>query len=744
VGYCLGIDLGTTFTAAAIIRDGRPEMAVLGSRTAAVPTVIFVADDQTEILVGEAARRRVATDPGRVAREFKRRLGDATPIFLGETPRSPESLLALVLRWVVDQVTEQEGGPPERVVVTHPANWGAYRKELLDHAIRQTDVANVSTITEPEAAAVYYASTERIEPGELIAVYDLGGGTFDAALLRKTPTGFELVGSPEGIEHLGGIDVDEAIFEHVRRSLGGMLEGLDPDDPATVRALHRLREECNEAKEALSFDARATVPVLLPGVQSEVVITRAELEPMIRPLLNDTIAALRRAFATAGVEPAQVRAVLLVGGSSRIPLVGEMITAELGRPVAVDAHPKHAIALGAALTAGGNLDGAAGAATAAAAALPEPGESDATWASGTDAATEAPPRFGEPVPDESARAGGRPKWLVPAIAGAVVVVALVAFLLTQGGDGDGGQVATDATTTTAASETTTSVPVDAAFEVPEGPPLDENTIAFTRVDASTWNVWTVDAADGTQVAQLTNEVAVRAMLPAMAPNRRSIAYTVADGATWQLAITDSNGDGDLMIVDDLAPDSRATWSPDGTRLAYVSDQGGTKDLFVLDLVTGEETQLTDTPAEEGDPAWSPDGDQIAYWARLAGNQDIYVVGVGGGTETRLTDDPGDDADPAWRPDGSEIAFASMRTGDWEIWIMADDGSEQRQLTAVAGPDQDPAFSPDGASIAFESKRDSPERDDFSELYVMLADGTEARRLTNLEGFDAHPSWGVPG
>jgi Tol biopolymer transport system component len=478
-------------------------------------------------------------------------------------------------------------------------------------------------------------------------------------------------------------------------------------------------------------------------VQSEVVITRAELEPMIRPLLNDTIAALRRAFATADVEPADVRAVLLVGGSSRIPLVGEMITAELGRPVAVDAHPKHAIALGAALTAGGNLDGAAGAATEAAAALPEPGESDATWASGADAATEAPPApspFGEPVPGERAPAGGRPKWLVPAIAGAVVV-ALVAFFLTRGG-GDG-EVATDASTTTSAPAETTTSPPEAVFELPEGPPLGEDTIAFTRVEGA-WNVWVVNATDGTQVTQVTNEVAARAMLPVISPNRQSIAYTVADESGWQLWITDSNGDADLVVVEDLAPDARATWSPDGTKLAYVSDQGGTKDIFILDLVTGEETQLTDTPAEEGDPAWSPDGDRIAYWARFDGNQDIYVTDVEGGTETRLTEDPADDADPAWRPDGAAIAFASTRTGDWEIWDMADDGSDQRQLTADPADDQDPWFSPDGTSIAFESKRDTPERDDSAELYVMLADGTGIRRLTNLEGFDAHPSWGVPG
>jgi hypothetical protein len=116
-------------------------------------------------------------------------------------------------------------------------------------------------------------------------------------------------------------------------------------------ALVRLRQECIEAKEALSSETDATIPVLLPNVQSEVRLTRVEFEAMIRPSLTETIGALRRAVQSAGVEPAEVKAVLLVGGSSRIPLVGQLVSAELGRPVAVDAHPKHAIALGAAIAA---------------------------------------------------------------------------------------------------------------------------------------------------------------------------------------------------------------------------------------------------------------------------------------------------------------------------------------------------------------------------------------------------------
>ena len=154
-------------------------------------------------------------------------------------------------------------------------------------------------------------------------------------MLRKTSTGFEILGRPEGIERLGGIDFDEAVLGHVRRSLDGALDDVDRQDATSIAALIRLREECMEAKEALSSDTDATIPVLLPTVQTEVGITRVDLEAMIRPPIGETIAALRRALRSAGVEPAQVSAVLLVGGSSRIPLVARLVSEELGRPVAV-------------------------------------------------------------------------------------------------------------------------------------------------------------------------------------------------------------------------------------------------------------------------------------------------------------------------------------------------------------------------------------------------------------------------
>lgn len=349
--YTLGIDLGTTYTAAAVHRDGRAEVVSLGSRVAATPSVVLVRDDQT-VLTGEAANRRAVLEPHRVAREFKRRLGDSTPILLGGSPFSAEALTARLLRSTLDEVVNREGSRPGAVCITHPANWGPFKTDLLLQAVRIAGLDGdpdcpVSLVTEPEAAAAHYAQQQRIAAGSLVAVYDLGGGTFDAAVLRKTETGFGILGHPEGIERLGGIDVDAAVFGHVVQAIGSQFAELDDEDPSVVAAVARLREECVQAKEALSADTDVSIPVLLPGISTEVRLTRGELETMIRPALSDSVESLKRALANAGVQPAELHSVLLVGGSSRIPLVAQLV-GELGRPVTVDTHPKNAVALGAA------------------------------------------------------------------------------------------------------------------------------------------------------------------------------------------------------------------------------------------------------------------------------------------------------------------------------------------------------------------------------------------------------------
>ncbi|WP_243418436.1 Hsp70 family protein [Actinomycetospora cinnamomea] len=348
--YCLGVDLGTTSVAAAIVRDHQTEMVTLGDHSVTIPAVAYLRPDGF-LLTGDAAQRRAVSSPHQVSLHIKRRLGDPTPVLLGGTPHTATTLLAALLRDVLTKVTETEGAKPDRVVLTHPANWGPFRRALFDEVPSLVGLDHPPTVTEPAAAAAHYATSHELRDGETIAVYDLGGGTFDATVLRARHGGVEILGTPEGIEHLGGVDFDEAVLAYVNYASGGALDDLDPRDAQTTIAMARLRQDCILAKEALSVDIETVVPVFLPHRHFDVELTRAVFEDMVRAPIESTIAALSRTLRSAHVAPDELSAVLLVGGSSRIPLVAQMVSTELGRPTLVDTHPKYGVALGAATLA---------------------------------------------------------------------------------------------------------------------------------------------------------------------------------------------------------------------------------------------------------------------------------------------------------------------------------------------------------------------------------------------------------
>jgi molecular chaperone DnaK (HSP70) len=351
VGYHLGVDLGTAFVAAAVSADSCVQMITLGERAVVTPAVVF-RRDYGGFVCGDPAARRAVSNPERSAREFRNRLGDPTPVMVGGDPFPIVVLLAALLRDVVTRVTEIEGVEPESVVLTHPASWGPFRREMFDDVPRLAGLtAAVRTVTEAEAAAAHHAASQHIWNGEIIAVYDLGGHTVDATILRKHRDGFEILGVPEE-EQLGGVDFDASIRSYVDDAASGALAEIDPSDPRTRIALARLREDCILAKEVLSIDTETTIPVFLPNRQLVVPLTRTDFEDMIRRPVGSTIATLARALLSAQVDASRLSAVLLVGGSSRIPLVSRMISEELRRPTIVDVHPKYPMARGGAMLAG--------------------------------------------------------------------------------------------------------------------------------------------------------------------------------------------------------------------------------------------------------------------------------------------------------------------------------------------------------------------------------------------------------
>jgi molecular chaperone DnaK (HSP70) len=334
--YVLGVDVGTTRTAAAVCRLGgagraEPEVVGLGGPGGGVASTLQLTPDGA-FAVGEPG------DPRWTATGFGRRVGDAVPVVLGAdsaAERCPaEELTALMVMWVTDQVAAREGERPAHVVLAHPPGWGAHAKGLMHRALRSVGV-EASLVPEPVAAAENHAFT-RSSAGPL-GVFSLGSHAFSASVVGR---GFELVNTVEGVDHAAGVDFDDAVFSHVRTTLGRALAELDADDPRTRGLFGRLRRDCEAAKRMLSGTVETSIPVHLPSGPVDVPITRAQFEDLIRPDVEEAVSVFTRV--AAGVEMT-----VLVGGSARIPLVAASVP---GR-VVLEAAPETSVVKGAALAA---------------------------------------------------------------------------------------------------------------------------------------------------------------------------------------------------------------------------------------------------------------------------------------------------------------------------------------------------------------------------------------------------------
>lgn len=361
MSYRLGIDLGTTFTAAAVLRDGAgPEAVRLGERALAAPSVVYLAPDGS-VLFGEAAEDRAPDAPERIARHFKLRIGDEVPLVLGTSAADhvecyADDLYAAMIAWVVATVTGREGIGPDAVVLTHPAAWNRRKLDLLATSLAAQNLPPITLITEPEAAAIGYASTGLIPHPATLAVYDLGGGTLDVALLDTTADSrFVRRSAPAGLESLGGIDFDDAILRHVLTAVdAASWAAVDADQmtPEVRRALARLRTASVAAKEILSTETTASVSVSIDGTLTEVPLDRADFDALINAMVDQSTQFFSEVISAAGLDADDLSAVLLTGGSVQVPLVAEMLSEALPAHVrllrAVD--PKAMVAAGAVLS----------------------------------------------------------------------------------------------------------------------------------------------------------------------------------------------------------------------------------------------------------------------------------------------------------------------------------------------------------------------------------------------------------
>ncbi|HEV2089087.1 MAG TPA: Hsp70 family protein [Cryptosporangiaceae bacterium] len=350
----IGIDLGTTFSAAAVVGpDGTPYVLRNREGHTTTPSAVCFLGDRPS--VGLGARRHATIAPTECVEFVKRHMADTTWRF--PTARghlfTAEQISGIILRRLADDAEKELGEPCSEVVVTVPAYFDDARRRATTDAglIANLDVLGV--LNEPTAAALAFG--HGADRDETVLVYDLGGGTFDCTVMRMGRGRFDVLATM-GDRNLGGFDFDNALMLHVAeqvRAAGGPWL-LDPDfDDGVAEAV--LRERCEQARRLLSSlpEARVSVSVGAPGESLEwaVDVTRPAFEAMTRRLLRRTEEIVHEVLDDAGVTRGQLGAALLVGGATRMPMVTAMVEHVTGVRADRSVHPDEAVALGAAIYA---------------------------------------------------------------------------------------------------------------------------------------------------------------------------------------------------------------------------------------------------------------------------------------------------------------------------------------------------------------------------------------------------------
>ncbi|HXI29397.1 MAG TPA: Fe-S protein assembly chaperone HscA [Vicinamibacterales bacterium] len=357
MSHVVGIDLGTTNSLVAYVKDGVPLVIRDEQGDGLVPSVVSVGDDGT-IHVGRAAQRRLLTHAQRTAYSVKRFMGKGREdvqheaehfpfrvsgeaggvvrIALGDREYTPPEISAFVLRELkrrAEAFFAEQGefdNEVDRAVITVPAYFNDAQRTATRDAGRIAGLEVLRIINEPTAASLAYGLDKR--HSGLIAVYDLGGGTFDISILRVEDGVFQVL-STNGDTHLGGDDIDVLLMDTI---LG--------DRARTPEEVQVVRQAVIQAKWDLSDREETT----LNGTR----FTRAEFEALIAPIVERTLGPVRQALADAALEPSQIDEVVLVGGSTRIPLVRRKVAEVFGRTPHSELNPDEVVALGAAVQAG--------------------------------------------------------------------------------------------------------------------------------------------------------------------------------------------------------------------------------------------------------------------------------------------------------------------------------------------------------------------------------------------------------
>ncbi|GIL25636.1 Hsp70 family protein [Actinocatenispora comari] len=344
----LSVDYGTSNTVAVVqVGSGRAE-PLLFDGTPLLPSAVWL-DDAGRLLTGRDSLHTARLDPTRFEPNPKRRV-DEQVLLLGSTEVPVVDAITAVLSRVSAEAVRTAGAPPDRLRMTHPAQWSSVRKQVLLDAAGKACLPTPELVAEPVAAAIYYTQVLQspINPSCHIVVFDFGGGTLDVAIVARSPNGFDVV-AVDGRDDLGGLDIDAMVVECIADGLPHDVQDawqqlVAPSTPQQRRAARMLWEDARTAKEMLS--RQATAPVQVPLLDRDVHVTRGELETKARPRLTEAATLTAELMRRAGIGPYGT-GLFLVGGASRIPLVATtLLRATHVNPTALD-RPELVVATGA-------------------------------------------------------------------------------------------------------------------------------------------------------------------------------------------------------------------------------------------------------------------------------------------------------------------------------------------------------------------------------------------------------------
>jgi molecular chaperone DnaK len=349
--FILGIDLGTTNSEVAIIQDGKPVVFEDDGGDPILPSFVGLSEDG-KLLVGKAARNQYALAPERTIKSIKRKMGQETTVRLGDRDYRPQEISAIILKALKERAETRLGKAVNKAVVTVPAYFNDAQRQATREAGEIAGLEVVRILNEPTAASLTYEP--KTDALQRILVYDLGGGTFDVSIVQAQDGVIEVLAS-HGDTHLGGDDFDDLLLKHVLSKFQ-MEHGVDLSEQAVPRA--RLLRSCEAAKRQLSFHPFARIEEEFLAEKNgqplhlSMEIARSEYEDMIRPALMRTMDSVQKALDDAMMTPTQIDRVVLVGGSTRTPLVSELLEDRLGQPPHQEVNPDLCVAMGAGVQAG--------------------------------------------------------------------------------------------------------------------------------------------------------------------------------------------------------------------------------------------------------------------------------------------------------------------------------------------------------------------------------------------------------